>query len=152
MSTYEYDPTNNNGIESYTDEEFVGFWKRLLATMVDLALFLTILFIIFIIGPSHYPKLFNLSQKDPTSKYLIILIVGILYFAIPLSSPWGGTVGKKTLGLKVVDKNCNCISFLRALFRCAFQIIAPIGCLVVIFNKRKRALHDIICGTYVTKD
>ena len=79
-----------------------------------------------------------------------------LYYAVLTSSSWQATVGKKVLGLKVVDENGDRISFGRATGRYFAKIpsalILCIGFLMVAWTNRKRGLHDMIANTLVVKD
>ena len=86
---------------------------------------------------------------------LLHLLVWWIYFAVLHSSTWQASLGKRLLGIKVVDENMNRISFGRATGRYFAEIISAlilgIGYLMVGWTKKKQGLHDIIAGTYVTK-
>ena len=79
----------------------------------------------------------------------------LLYFSLMESSSWQATFGKLILGIKVVDKANNKLSFWHALGRyfakyvCWFTM--GIGFLVIGFTEKKQGLHDLIAGTYVIK-
>jgi uncharacterized RDD family membrane protein YckC len=78
-----------------------------------------------------------------------------VYFASLESSPWRATLGKKALGLMVVDLAGNRISFPRASGRFFAKIISSmtflIGFLMAGFTAKKQALHDMLAGCLVTR-
>jgi uncharacterized RDD family membrane protein YckC len=86
---------------------------------------------------------------------LVILILGVIYFAMFESSAMQGTPGKRAMGLIVTDLQGNRISFLRALGRYFAKILSGlillIGYIMVAFTERKQGLHDMIAGTLVLR-
>lgn len=126
---------------------YAGFWKRLLAYIVDFFVMLPVFAIFgFIIGALIGPI------DDGSSRLLAILMVWP-YYAFSESSSWQGTVGKKVLGLKVTDMNGNSITFGKASVRFLSKIISGlilgIGYFMAAFTARKQALHDIIADCLV---
>lgn len=85
----------------------------------------------------------------------IALFCGLLYFVLMESSKWQGTLGKQVLGLVVTDINGRRITPARALGRYLSKIISGIllglGYLMVLVDKKRRALHDHIAKTYVLR-
>jgi uncharacterized RDD family membrane protein YckC len=69
------------------------------------------------------------------------------------SSKLQGTLGKKALGIIVVDEHFGRISFGRAAGRFWSKFISVltlyVGFIMAAFTKNKQALHDIIAKTYV---
>ena len=63
------------------------------------------------------------------------------------------TPGKMLFGLIVVDKEYNRLSFAKATGRffatLVSTIILFIGFIMAAFTNKKRALHDMMAGTYV---
>ncbi len=86
---------------------------------------------------------------------IIYLVIPWLYYSFFESSNGKATLGKKALGIIVVDANNNKISFVRATVRYWSKyvslIIFFIGYIMAGFTKKKQALHDIISVTYVVK-
>jgi uncharacterized RDD family membrane protein YckC len=83
---------------------------------------------------------------------LVGLLLGILYEAVFLSSPWQATPGKRLLSIKVADQKGQPISFWRAFGRGSAKILSSfflIGYIVAFFTQNKRALHDLMAGTIV---
>ena len=76
----------------------------------------------------------------------------VTYFAMCHSSPWQATLGKRFLGLNVVDDNGGRITHQRAIGRYAgFALTLGLGALAVLFTKRKQAVHDLLAHTLVIK-
>ncbi len=86
---------------------------------------------------------------------ILSLVVWWVYFAVLHSSKWQASIGKKAVGLKVVDENGNRISFGRATGRYFAEflsaLILGIGYMMVGWTKKKQGLHDMIAGTFVIK-
>ena len=126
---------------------YAGFWKRLLAYIVDLLVMLPVFAIFaFIIG----------ALIDPIDDGSIRLLANLLawpYYAFSESSSWQGTVGKKVLGLKVTDINGNSITFGKASVRFFSKILSGLilglGYFMAALTTRKQALHDIFADCLV---
>jgi len=87
--------------------------------------------------------------------YAVGLLLGIGYYVFYQSSA-GQTLGKKVLGIKVVDAQGNkptaITFFLREIIGKAVSgIILGIGYLMVLWDGKKQALHDKIASTYVVR-
>lgn len=86
---------------------------------------------------------------------VIGLVIGIGYYAGMESSSWQATLGKKALGLIVVDEAGTRISFMRALGRYFAKILSAlilmIGYIMVAFTDKKQGLHDMLASTLVVK-
>lgn len=136
-------PTNSNKLFRYA-----GFWIRVAAYLVDY-----IVLLIFQIALS-YMLLgdFDFFAGDTTLN-LLVIIVGVVYFAGMESSSRQGTLGKIAFNLKVIDKSGNPISFMNAMGRYFAKIISAlllcIGFLMVAWDDKKQGLHDKIAETLV---
>ncbi len=90
-------------------------------------------------------------QESNIAPFLGVMLYGIIY-SIFLSRT-GQTPGKKAYGIKVVDqKSGNNLSFLKAYLRFIvflFSSFTLLGLLVIYYNKDKKSLHDIVCGSVV---
>jgi len=130
---------------------FGGFWIRVGAYLIDMV----ILNIVIFLSLSLLPGGSDLLIDSFEAVFIPIAIFGWLYFAGLHSSKWQASVGKKALGLKVVDKEFNRISFVRATGRHFAEVLSAmiifIGYLMVAWTKKKQGLHDMIAGTYVVK-
>ena len=145
-------PTNEiNG-----STQFGGFWIRVGAEFIDTLVLLIPQMLISFLIRAETPAADEMDQAILEGMDFIIgIIVWWAYTAALHSSTWQATVGKKAVGLKVVDENGNRISFGRATGRyfagLLSALILAIGYLMVGWTKKKQGLHDIIAGTYVIK-
>src|SRR5258708_34344971 len=88
---------------------------------------------------------------------LIALLAGLqilaLFYYAGTWSILGGSPSQLLMSLRIVDSNARTIGFGRALLRYIakglFGILAPVSALMVAFGKDKRAVHDLLAGTYV---
>ncbi|TMU84952.1 RDD family protein [Bacillus sp. BHET2] len=126
-----------------------GFWVRLGAGIAN-GFFINLpLLILFAIVTDEF------NPDDP--------IVSLIVFLYSLLTPvfWKGyDVGKKTMGIRIVKKDGSNVHIGNMLMRnvvaglfylITFGVGLLISGLFVIFREDKRAIHDFIAGTYVTK-
>jgi uncharacterized RDD family membrane protein YckC len=143
---------------------YAGFWKRLVAYLLDQIIISVIGF--FIVVPVLAMVGLSLFSSDfePSDEFIITLITAYfsliilllaaewLYFAL-MESMKGATLGKMALGIIVTDLQGNRISFGRATGRYFAKIISSltilVGYIMAGFTQRKQALHDIIAGCLV---
>ncbi|UII57207.1 RDD family protein [Cytobacillus spongiae] len=166
--------------EGYEGQKYAGFWVRFGAYLIDsiiigipLTIITLIIFGVFFGASGTLDMIIadpNLEQEMSDAEVMAVLgsylgalvvtvlvnlIITVLYYAGLHASKWQGTVGKKLLGLKVMDKNGLKISFWRGLGRylaMAFlSSIFFIGYIMAGFTDKKQALHDLIAGTVVVK-
>jgi uncharacterized RDD family membrane protein YckC len=125
---------------------------RFVGMLLDsLIIIVPILVIGFLIG--FWGGLLDEDDQVTVAKaQLVGLLLGILYEAVFLSSPWQATPGKRLLSIKVVDQKGQPISFWRAFGRGSAKVLSSlflIGYIVAFFTENKRALHDLMAGTIV---
>jgi uncharacterized RDD family membrane protein YckC len=141
---------------------YAGFWIRALAYLIDCAIcFIPVCVIAVIVlnvsgyaTPDQTP-----GQTASTMPLWICMLVGFLaqwpYWAVSESSGRQATLGKRIVGIIVIDQNGSRISFARASARYVARVIAAIplylGLIVVAFDGKKRGLHDRMAGTLVIK-
>ncbi len=137
--------------------KYGGFWIRVAACVIDfIVLLIPNLLITFLLKATSSSEneldIFVLNALD----IIFSSILGWVYYAALHSSTWQATVGKKAVGLKVVDENGNRISFGRATGRHFASYISAlilcIGYMMVGWTSRKQGLHDLIAGTLVVYD
>ena len=133
----------------------VGFWKRLIAIIIDsfLLTFITLGFMFFIgffVGGM-------LSEPESVAKInnfglLIDVVIVWLYFAIQESSKQQATLGKRLIGIYVTGKDGSRLSFAQATIRYFSKYLSSIffiGFIMAAFTKNKQGLHDMIADTLV---
>ncbi len=148
--------SHTNRVPDTADKiEYAGFWLRFLAGTVDVALeafgaLLITLAIDFVL--QHFGRSFGIDRWNAKVftgfAYISILAVGSwLYCAFMESSAWRATVGKRLLGLQVMDTEGRRISFGQATVRHFMKFLSlfclMIGFLMAGWTKRRQGLHDI---------
>ena len=135
-----------------------GFWVRVGAYLIDAVILFIVQFaIVFAFGETitttSATGFSTNTQSDSPLLNLLLLILGIAYFAGFESSARQATPGKSAMGLVVTDLDGRRISPLRAIGRYFAKILSGIilliGYIMVAFTARKQGLHDIICSTLV---
>jgi uncharacterized RDD family membrane protein YckC len=143
---------------------YAGFWLRLAAYLIDnllLGFVLGNLLLRPLMGrPGGIPAddpwfLFTNRSPQVTALILLFLMGNWVYFSMSESSAWRATLGKKALGLEVVDLEGKRISFARASGRFFAKILSSmtflIGFLMAGFTQKKQALHDLVAGCVVIR-
>ena len=140
-----------------------GFWRRTFAFLIDL--FIVKLLNIVLIGfgiVASWKAMNDLNLTSP-SEDLVFLLMGlftltgiVLFFSYFLYfNVAGQTPGKKMLGLKIVSQTGEPPRLSQAITRTFGLFISCIlfflGFLFILFNNKKRALHDLLAGTYVLR-
>ena len=153
---------------------YAGFWRRVAATAIDVALFwplIVILSYVFGLAPTA-ADLSNMRQIDGISDaeriqeqmqfmlqfgYLMALTDLVLapYYILMETSAWQGTIGKRLLGIQVTDMGNHRIRLGKAVVRYLGRNLAAIpwqaGFVMAGFTAKKQGLHDMLAGTLVVK-
>lgn len=131
-----------------TKVEYAGFITRWIAFTIDNAV-LAFLTIVLLFPFSYFENDYQvIIQRTLTTLLLVFL-------SIYLWVKWdGATPGKKIMKIKIVNANdFETISFNQAVKRYAGYILSSIplllGFAMVLFTKKKQALHDIVSKTVV---
>ncbi len=102
-----------------------------------------------------WPLLFDYGYFDwQTSEDYFSIATLVTYYSLT-TSLWGTTVGKRVFNLWVVGADGKRISIMRAIGRYFSTWISAvtlfIGYIMIGVRKDKRALHDLIAGTWVIR-
>jgi uncharacterized RDD family membrane protein YckC len=152
-----------------SERSYAGFWIRFVALIID-ALIVGVVssFVIVPILASFgiIGSMSDMGNMDESYFAAMIaalsgvmaivnLVIYWLYFSIMESSSWQATLGKRAVGVKVVNEQGNRISFVTATIRYIGKMVSSailmIGYLMAAFTAKKQALHDMIASTYVVK-
>jgi len=164
-----------DSVEGQTRGQIAGFWSRLVALVVDL-LFLGV--VGWVIGAFLFDSLARLGMYGR----LIGFAIALTYFGVLNSKiGHGQTLGKRLLGVRVVDRDGEPLPLLRSMLRyvvlglpfflngapidtpsmplagsCVLALLVIGGTLSIIymytFNRRTRqSLHDLVVGSYVVR-
>jgi uncharacterized RDD family membrane protein YckC len=135
--------------------EYVGFWKRVFATLVDsLVMIAVVVPIALAVYGTQYLQL-NAAGKTRAFDWLMngLLVVAI----IVLWRYRGATPGKMLVSAKIVDANtlgAPSTGKLIGRYFAYFVSTIPLclGFLWIAFDKRKQGWHDKLAGTLVIRD
>lgn len=147
-----------------------GFWRRLLATMVDSVILL------LTAGPLFYGLISVTGNPGPLRgglgldgvlQFLAVDPIDILLWCAPLLGMAalyfilfialsGKTPGQKLVGIRVINRAGGPPGPWRSMLRLAGTALglAPggLGSLWMAFDREKRAFHDYLTGTYVVRE
>ena len=149
--------------------KFAGFWRRLIAFMIDNTIITITFSVLGIIAAMAYvlgaissnSDAWIINITDPTSSLSLMFMSCLFYLVIMLAyftyfhGATGRTPGKMLLGLQVVSADGATISFGTAFLRAVGYLISsllftfPLGFIWAAFDKKKQCWHDKIAGTVV---
>ncbi len=133
------------------EENYAGFWIRLAAVIIDIAIITVVLVIpaAFIFGRGLQGG--GTSAMDILLDYVLPFVITIWFWMKYL-----GTPGKMILKLKVVDKDSlEALSLGQAIGRYFAYLIAMIplcfGLVWIAFDDKKQGWHDKLAGSVVIR-
>ncbi len=137
--------------------EYASFGARLLAMIIDIVIVNTASSMIQ--APFLAMMLGNLNSTTMIVGFVapIFLVGGMaVFYTVWLeSSAWQATLGKKLMGLRVVDLNGQRITFWKSTSRnfnkSISSLILGIGYLMPLWTKKRQALHDRMARCLVIK-
>jgi uncharacterized RDD family membrane protein YckC len=147
--------------------KFAGFWRRLIAYVIDSTLTAIVFFVLFMIAimafffgsisGNNRGSLADLMYPEMTSSY--VLFIWIFYAAVSIAyftyfhGTTGRTPGKMLLGLQVISTEGAPISFGIAFLRAVGYLVSGalfnFGFIWIAFDKKKQGWHDKIASTVV---
>lgn len=149
----------------------VGFWKRALASLIDLGVIipsaLLITWIVSKVAGVHLPPsnlrlrdidgwidLLLVSDPALTMGVGLLIAVGLIY-ALVFQIVLGRTLGMRVLKMKIIDVYGDAPSPARCAARCGGYLVGIatlfLGFLWIGFDSEKRGVQDWIAGTYVVR-
>jgi uncharacterized RDD family membrane protein YckC len=149
--------------------KYAGFWRRLVAYLIDSTIISIVFFILFMIAVMAFFVGAMTSKSsdwiadlaDPTKLSSTVILISMFYIALMIAyftyfhGATGRTPGKMLLGLQVFSADGTPISFGIAFLRAVGYLISsllftiPVGFIWAAFDKRKQGWHDKIAGTVV---
>jgi uncharacterized RDD family membrane protein YckC len=131
--------------------EYAGFWRRVWAGLIDVCLEIVVavlvVVVIYFIGRA-------LGVEHESAAYLtgfifvpVLAVGGWLYAALSESSHYRATLGKRIMGLQVVNSAGGQLTFSQASVRHVMKFLSLftlcVGFLMAGWTKRRQALHDM---------
>jgi uncharacterized RDD family membrane protein YckC len=135
--------------------DYAGFWLRVWAGAIDITLEALAALLLTVIVGYTVKLIVSRSGISPiTGSYLtgiafiaVLTIGGWLYAAFSESSKWRATIGKRILGLEVVNASGGKLTFGQASVRHFMKFLSlftvAIGFMMAGWTKRRQALHDM---------
>ena len=154
--------------------EYAGFWIRLAAALIDLLILIVGLYILYCIISQSFFWIFPNVHKIAVSlmdvlqgasisgsmtwlmsMILLVFLIACTLYSVMSWAATGQTVGKMTMGIKVIRTDSSMVdlrvAFIR-FFGCLISVATlGIGFVILAFDSHKQALHDRIADTYVVK-
>jgi uncharacterized RDD family membrane protein YckC len=139
---------------------YAGFWRRLLASLLDGLLLGIVNFIVqlaillpaFSVAVTEDPANFGLNLGLVIALYVIQIGTGFTYETVLLWK-YGSTLGKMACQVEVVTAEGKPITYLRSVGRYFAKLLSwftlGIGFIIAAFDQEKRSIHDRICNTRV---
>ncbi len=154
--------------------EYAGFWLRLAAALIDFSVLIAGLYILycvisqslFWIFPdirSVFNGLMDISRGAPLSGSLIwvmatvmlTFLVGGTIYCVACSATSGQTLGKMSVGIKIIRTDSSPLDIRSAILRFLGTVLCVatlgVGFILIAFDSHKQGLHDRIADTYVVK-
>lgn len=149
----------------------VGFWRRLVAAAIDLAIVVPCALLVTLIAsritgvrlPASNLRLVDIDMwidlvlaTDPALLMALVLFTAIgLTYLLVFQIVVGRTLGMRALGIRIIDLYGDRPSAGRCVARCAGYLAGVatlfLGFLWMGFDSEKRGLQDWIAGTYVIR-
>jgi len=134
--------------------KYVGFWRRLVASVIDSLLIVVVLvpFLLFYYGMEYFSGEAAGTAASELAIHVVIGIASILFWRY-----WGATPGKMAISAKIVDAKTGrtpSTGSLVARYLGYFVSMLPLmlGFVWIAIDRRKQGFHDKIAGTVVVYD
>jgi uncharacterized RDD family membrane protein YckC len=142
-------------VSAAESKEYAGFWRRVWAGLIDVvletavALLLSLLvdFALHLIGGSMGTAPESMEYVTGVTFIVLLTIGAWLYSAFSESSHYRATIGKRLMGLQVVNAAGGQLTFGQASIRHFMKFLslftAGFGFMMSGWTKRRQALHDM---------
>ncbi|MGX7112301.1 RDD family protein [Gemella cuniculi] len=147
-------PTSLNDYLILSKNFYAGFWLRFIAYIIDLVVILSISSLV----NTFSFNLLNININVPIigERTLSYIIIMFSYFII-MTYFFSQTLGKIIMKIKVEPNKSGKLTFSEVFFREVIGRLLTIALvylpyLAVIFNSKKKGLHDYISDTVVVKE
>ena len=132
--------------------QLASWWRRLAALLIDWCALLLWSFVVTLVVAMTG----ELSNDTVGTTFFVLLVAGAwLYSAWRISGPRQATLGLRWLGLKVTREDGQRLTFAHASARhwakALSYLLCFLGCVMMLFTKRRQALHDKVCKTLVLR-
>lgn len=134
----------------------VGVGPRALAYLLDCLVLAVIIAIVDIASGGSKPSASRSFLADPNTAAVVLITAASLVYFGGLESAWGGTVGKRVVGLRVAMADGSSLTGHAVLIRTICRLIDGIlfyavGAVLVWSTPRRQRLGDRWAGTVVVR-
>ncbi|PTQ55827.1 MAG: hypothetical protein BSOLF_1442 [Candidatus Carbobacillus altaicus] len=124
-------------------ERYAGFWVRLFAYIIDW----------YVVSAAD--KIFFTLIFPNTFTMVFLWLLLILSYFVLMTVVFGQTLGKMVMGIRVEmsdgkERSFGAVVLRETIGRAASLIFFGFGYWMIVFDKKKRAMHDRIAETVVT--
>jgi uncharacterized RDD family membrane protein YckC len=138
---------------------YAGVWHRFVAVLIDGAVFVALALAIGLLaGGVHSNRIngtYEVGIEDGSRATLVLLLLFLAYYVI-CEAVFGRTIGKRLVGLRVVDGSGRHIGLGASLVRNLLRIVDGlffyfVAAAAVWSSPRRQRLGDRAAGTYVVR-
>lgn len=143
--------------EQSDQKEYAGFWIRLASVCIDAL----VIAIIVTLGIALVTKIvYSSYSSEGYLRFTVFFLFGISFLITIIYFTWFNakgrqSPGKRVFGIVVLDDALHPISLSKSFWRAVVYffdyIVFCIGHILIFFNKRKKALHDLAAKTVVVR-
>jgi uncharacterized RDD family membrane protein YckC len=134
----------------------MGFGRRLAANLIDM-MFVWVFGLLLGTAAGVAGLLIGMyGPERPVALNLLIIGSGLIFSVVYYIASWaktGQTIGKMTIGVKVVGADGNPPSWGAAILRyigyIVNMVVFALGFLWIVFDRKRQGWHDKLAGTYV---
>jgi uncharacterized RDD family membrane protein YckC len=137
---------------------YAGWGSRVAAYLLDALVLIAPLFLFFVVVIAANPYDNSGAWAALGLVYLASFVLPFVYFTVLHGRERGQTLGKRALGIKVVDDHGASIGYGRSFGRYAITFLFAIFILPVLldylwplWDPRSQALHDKVAGSFVVR-
>ena len=147
---------------------YAGFWQRFIAALIDGVLIGLLWFVMSGLYDFATTRILENTAFAPDGialgralwlisggRWLMTVLVALLYFALPEATRRGASPGKLVMRLRVARTDGDRAGIGRSVLRTALKPLsaAPLmlGFLMAAWSRRKQALHDLLSGSVVLR-
>lgn len=129
---------------------------RLLLTAVNILIVIILLFVMK--GMSDFPFFIEENLVPLAITVIILFLLNWGYFFAFEYFSGGRTIGKRVIGIRVIQENGHSITLLSSFIRNLLRIIDTLpvsyflGILMIFFHSRHKRLGDVVAGTIVVHE
>ena len=134
--------------------ERAGFATRFLSSVIDVAL-VTVLMMAIWLGIEILQLIFTPGVEVDSPRAATLVVWGYVITTLYWTASWatsGRSLGAWVMGVRVVSRKGERLSWPIALARAAFSVGFPFGILWALVSKRNRSVQDVVLRTIVIYD